>query len=65
MYDRKENIKLSFRSLDDFSVNDLARKHFEGGGHRNAAGGTSYLSLDETLKKFISLLPQYKGDLTR
>jgi phosphoesterase RecJ-like protein len=65
MYDRKENIKLSFRSLDDFSVNDLARKHFEGGGHRNAAGGTSYLSLDETLKKFLSLLPQYKDDLTR
>ncbi len=65
MYDRRENIKLSFRSLGDFSVNDFARKHFEGGGHRNAAGGTSYLSLDETLKKFLSLLPLYKDDLNR
>jgi phosphoesterase RecJ-like protein len=61
--DRKENIKLSFRSLGDFSVNDLARKHFDGGGHRNAAGGQTTLTLDETLKKFLELLPQYKDQL--
>jgi len=61
--DRKENIKLSFRSLGDFSVNDLARKHFEGGGHKNAAGGQSGLTLDETLKKFLELLPLYKKQL--
>lgn len=62
--DRKENIKLSFRSLGDFSVNDFARKHFEGGGHKNAAGGQTNLSLDETVKKFLDLLPQYKPELT-
>lgn len=61
--ERKESIKLSFRSLNDFSVNDLARKHFEGGGHKNAAGGQSHLSLDETLKKFLNLLPEYKDQL--
>jgi phosphoesterase RecJ-like protein len=61
--DRKENIKLSFRSLGSFSVNDLARKHFDGGGHRNAAGGQTTLTLDETLKKFLELLPQYKDQL--
>jgi len=61
--DRKENIKLSFRSLGTFSVNDLARKHFDGGGHRNAAGGQTTLTLDETLKKFLELLPQYKDQL--
>jgi bifunctional oligoribonuclease and PAP phosphatase NrnA len=61
--DRKENIKLSFRSLGDFSVNDLARKHFNGGGHRNAAGGQTTLSLDETVKQFLDLLPHYKQQL--
>lgn len=61
--ERKENVKLSFRSLGDFSVNDFARKHFEGGGHKNAAGGQTTLSFDETLKKFLDLLPQYKQEL--
>ncbi|HEY3403519.1 MAG TPA: bifunctional oligoribonuclease/PAP phosphatase NrnA [Ohtaekwangia sp.] len=61
--DRKDSVKLSFRSLGDFSVNDLARKHFEGGGHRNAAGGQTHLSLDETLQKFLTLLPEYKASL--
>jgi len=64
MYDRKQEIKLSFRSLGDFSVNELARKHFEGGGHKNAAGGKSSLSLEETLKKFLNILPAYKPQLT-
>jgi bifunctional oligoribonuclease and PAP phosphatase NrnA len=61
--DRKDSIKLSFRSLGKFSVNDLARKHFEGGGHRNAAGGQTTLSLELTLQKFLSLLPDLKEDL--
>jgi len=61
--ERKENIKLSFRSLGDFSVNDFARKHFEGGGHKNAAGGQTNLTFDETLKKFLDLLPIYKKEL--
>ncbi|MBT1690026.1 DHH family phosphoesterase [Dawidia soli] len=62
--DRRDNIKLSFRSLGSFSVNDLARKHFEGGGHRNAAGGQTNLTLDQTLQKFLDLLPAYKDELT-
>ena len=63
MYDRKQEIKLSFRSLGDFSVNELARKYFEGGGHRNAAGGTSHSSLEETLQKFLKILPEYESKL--
>jgi len=63
--DRKDNIKLSFRSLGDFSVNDLARKHFEGGGHKNAAGGQTNLTLEQTLKKFLDLLPAYKDELNK
>ncbi len=63
MYDRKDEIKLSFRSLADFSANEVARKHFEGGGHKNASGGQSKLSLEETLQKFLRILPEYKEKL--
>jgi phosphoesterase RecJ-like protein len=65
MYDRKEEIKLSFRSLADFDVNALARKHFEGGGHKNASGGQSKQNLEETLKKFLAILPEYKAALNK
>lgn len=63
IYERKDEIKLSFRSLGEFSVNDFARNHFEGGGHRNASGGSSKLSLKETVEKFLSVLPLYKDQL--
>lgn len=60
---KKTCIRISFRSKSDFSVNEFARKHYQGGGHLNAAGGDSYLSMDETLKKFEELLPTYKDAL--
>ena len=61
---QKENIvKISLRSKGDFSVNEFSRAHFSGGGHTNAAGGRSDLSLSETIDKFISILPNYKHSL--
>ena len=56
-------IKISFRSEGDFSVNQFARKHFNGGGHDNASGGKSDLPLTETAVHFVSLLEQYKEQL--
>ncbi len=56
-------IKISFRSKGSFSVSDFSRNHFEGGGHHNAAGGRSNLSLSDTVEKFISILPSYKNAL--
>jgi len=53
-------IKISLRSKGNFSVNELSRAHFDGGGHTNAAGGKSNLSLNDTVEKFISILPNYK-----
>ena len=54
---REENIiKISFRSQGNFDVNQFARENFSGGGHINAAGGKSYLSLTETIKKFENLI---------
>ncbi len=57
-------IKISLRSKGDFSVNEFSRAHFNGGGHTNAAGGARTLSLKETLDKFISILPDYKKELS-
>ncbi len=55
---KDENIiKISFRSQGSFDVNQLARNHFHGGGHINAAGGKSYESLNKTIKKFELLMP--------
>ena len=58
-------IKISLRSKGKFSVNEFARAHFNGGGHTNAAGGRSNLSLSKTVEKFISILPEYKKDLKK
>ncbi len=61
---REEGIvKISFRSQGDFYVNQMAREHFEGGGHRNAAGGRSPETLEATVKRFESILPRYKSEL--
>jgi phosphoesterase RecJ-like protein len=51
-------IKISFRSQGDFDVNQFAREHFNGGGHRNAAGGRSDVSMEETVQKFESIVSQ-------
>jgi bifunctional oligoribonuclease and PAP phosphatase NrnA len=58
--EKKDLVRLSFRSKGSFSVNDLARKHFDGGGHDNAAGGNSNQSLKETVTRFLGVLPDYK-----
>jgi phosphoesterase RecJ-like protein len=54
---RDENIiKISFRSQGTFDVNQFARTHFNGGGHINAAGGKSHLSMKDTVAKFKEIL---------
>ncbi|MBN2778906.1 MAG: bifunctional oligoribonuclease/PAP phosphatase NrnA [Bacteroidales bacterium] len=61
--ERDNFVKISFRSKGDFSVNDFSSKHFNGGGHINAAGGESYKTLQETCKKFVSVLDEYANVL--
>lgn len=62
--DKKEGIiKISLRSKGAFSVNTFSRTHFDGGGHNNAAGGRSELSLKKTVEKFIGILPSYNKAL--
>ncbi len=49
-------IKISFRSQGSFDVNQFARDYFNGGGHINAAGGKSELTLEATVQKFEELV---------
>lgn len=60
---KQKIIKISFRSKGTFSVNEFARTHFNGGGHTNAAGGRSDVSLSETVKNYLKILPNYKTEL--
>lgn len=52
-------IRMSLRSKGDISVQDIARNHFNGGGHKNASGGTSKEGIKETIETFKKLLPRY------
>lgn len=62
---KAENIiKISFRSIGDFDVNTFARNHYDGGGHKNAAGGKSDLDLNSTLVEFENILNTYKEALS-
>ena len=56
-------IKISFRSKGSFSVNDLAKTHFSGGGHINAAGGMSIMTMEKTVSKFITTIRSYSDQL--
>ncbi len=58
--ERADKVKLSLRSRDEFPANEICKQYFNGGGHRNAAGGTSTESLDEVIKQFKLILPEYK-----
>ncbi len=61
--EKENHINISFRSRGNFRINEFSRKHFNGGGHDNAAGGESFSSLDETVKKFVKLLPEYSEEI--
>jgi len=61
VFKEKDGImKISFRSKGaENPVNVLAKEHFDGGGHANAAGGKSDLTVQGTLEKLKGLIPQY------
>ena len=43
-------VRVSTRSLDDFPCNELCARFFNGGGHKNASGGSLRMSMDEALQ---------------
>ena len=63
--EKEDKIRISMRSKGEFSVNDFARSHFQGGGHKNASGGDSFISMKDTLIYFESILKNYQDELIR
>jgi phosphoesterase RecJ-like protein len=59
--ERKDKVKLSLRSTGEFPANEICKKYFNGGGHRNAAGGQSDDKFEDVIEKFKSILPEYKN----
>ena len=61
--EREGVVKLSLRSIGNFKVNEIAKKYFNGGGHINAAGGVSQVSVNETIKKVEKIINKYTDEL--
>ena len=58
-------VKLSLRSKGNFKVNKIANKYFSGGGHMNASGGISELTVNETITKVETIINEYKSELNK
>jgi phosphoesterase RecJ-like protein len=50
------------RSRGDIDVNIFAQRYFNGGGHKNAAGGKSFMSMEETLAHFEKSIKEYADE---
>lgn len=61
--EKRSSVSISLRSVGNFAVNEFAKMHFAGGGHQNAAGGTSQLSLQATMTKFEGLVKSNQNAL--
>lgn len=59
-------IRVSLRSRGTVDVNLFARRYFNGGGHKNAAGGKSELSMADTIAKFKAAIAEFiaEGGIT-
>ncbi len=54
-----DNIKVSIRSKGNFDVNKFARKYFNGGGHKKAAGGNIDMKLEKIAEFLQEKLEEY------
>jgi phosphoesterase RecJ-like protein len=52
----RECIKVSLRSQGEIDVNRIARKYFNGGGHKNAAGGKHFGPMQQAVERFKACL---------
>ena len=57
--EHKDFIRVSLRSRGAVDVNTFAARYCEGGGHHNAAGGKSYVSMAETIALFEAAVEEY------
>ncbi len=52
--------KVSFRSKGSYPANSVAKRHYNGGGHLNAAGGKYIGTLEESIAKFVEVIEENK-----
>jgi len=57
--EKDDLIRISFRSKDEYAINQIAREYFDGGGHKNAAGGNSYKSMPDTIKQLKQVMTEF------
>ncbi len=55
-------IRVSLRSHGNVDVNTFARRYFNGGGHRNAAGGKSFMNMEDTIAHYIAAVEEYHNE---
>ena len=55
-------IRVSLRSRGKYDVDVFARRYFNGGGHKNAAGGKSYLSMEETINRYMEAVREFAAE---
>lgn len=60
--EHRKFIRISFRSRKHIDVNLFARKYFDGGGHKNAAGGKSYRSMEQTIAHFLTSIDEFERE---
>ncbi|WP_020537629.1 DHH family phosphoesterase [Lewinella cohaerens] len=63
IHEQPKIVKLSLRSKGDIDVQEMAKRNFRGGGHKNAAGGASFHSLAVTVRRFKEILEENKEQL--
>lgn len=57
--ERSDMVRVSLRSVGDFSVNELSREFFNGGGHKNASGGKLFIPFCEVSEYFEKSIRNY------
>lgn len=55
-------IKVSMRSEGDFAVDDLCARYFNGGGHKHAAAGEFYGTMEQAVELFYKIVENIKNN---
>jgi phosphoesterase RecJ-like protein len=60
---RNKGVKISLRSKNDIDVGYLAKEYFNGGGHKNAAGGFLEMDINSAKNFVLEKLKEYLKNL--
>ena len=60
--ERPDMVKVSLRSKGSLPVDRFLKEHFNGGGHRNAAGGHTTGTVQSAIDRFLQHLPRFLAE---